>query len=322
MLDDFKFEQKISYKIAINSVKSSTLSHAYIIESNGYHKAFNFALAFAKYIFCPNSYSNNDMCNSCLQCKNIDNNEFLELKIINPTGMWIKKSELDELQEIFSKKSVIGNKKVYIINNAEKLNPSSANSILKFLEEPEEGIIAILIVENINQLLSTIVSRCQILKLVPNIIEEDVSSLEKISQSIFNNNEEINEFMGSEEKTKIVNVVLEYAKYYEDNHFKTIIYQNKIWHQYIKEKNDLYNAFTILLLFYKDVLNYLMGEKIKIFNNYDEYIKHVGNKNKKNILISKINVIINLREKIKYNVNNNLLMDKLVIELEGCENSE
>ena len=127
MLDDFKLEQPIAHKIILNSIKQNKISHAYIIESNGYPKSYDFALSIAKYILCPYSYSNIEKCNNCHQCHNIDNNDFLEIKIINPSGLWIKKNELEELQDEFSKKAVSGNKKIYIINNAEKLNISSSN---------------------------------------------------------------------------------------------------------------------------------------------------------------------------------------------------
>ena len=41
----------------------------------------------------------------------------------------------------------------------------ASNSMLKFLEEPEDGIIAILMTNNINNVLSTIISRCKVIKL-------------------------------------------------------------------------------------------------------------------------------------------------------------
>ena len=189
MLDDYKDTQKISYKIIKNAIESGKLSHAYIVESNGYSKSFDFALSFAKILFCPNHYSNNLNCDNCTQCNNIAKNDFLELKIIDTQSMWIKKENVNELQEIFSRKSVYGNKKIYIINDAEKLNASSSNSILKFLEEPAEGIIAILIVNNINQLLPTIVSRCQVLSLVCDGIDVD-DNTEKIVANILKNKEE------------------------------------------------------------------------------------------------------------------------------------
>ena len=115
MLDDFITEQPIIYKTLMNSVKNNKLSHAYLIETNGYSKSFDFSRAFAKLLFCPNRYSNNKKCNNCSQCANIDKNEFIELKIIEPDGQWIKKTQLEELQQDFSKKSVVGNKKTYII---------------------------------------------------------------------------------------------------------------------------------------------------------------------------------------------------------------
>ena len=151
MLDDFKLEQPVAYKMLLNSKKSGKISRAYLFEANGYSKTLEFVLSFAKYLLCPDSHINNNV--DCNVCKSIEKNEYLELKIIEADGQWVKKTQLEELQLEFSKKPVIGDKKVYIINGAEKLNNSSANSILKFLEEPEEGIIAILITSDINKLL-------------------------------------------------------------------------------------------------------------------------------------------------------------------------
>ena len=319
MLDDFSLEQNIVYKTLINSVRNNKYSHAYLIETNGYSKGLDLGLAFAKYLLCPNNYSNNNNCGNCNQCINIDKNEFIELKIIEPEGQWIKKSQLEELQEIFSKKSILGNKKIYIINNAEKLNVASSNSLLKFLEEPEDGIIAILITENTHQLLSTIVSRCQILSLKNKKMLENLSTKEKIGYYLSNKQEEIENFINDNENIIKIEKVLEFIKYYEENHSNTLIYINKLWNEYFKEKKDIYNAFTVMLLFYKEVLNLKLGKKIQIFNDYVKDVNIIEEKNKLDEIIEKINVIMDLREKIKFNINNNLLMDKLIISLEGCE---
>lgn len=319
MLDDFGLEQAVVYKTLINSVKNNKTSHAYLLETNGYSKALNLAIAFAKYLLCPNNYSNNKKCDNCSQCMNIDKNEFIELKIIDPEGQWIKKSQLEELQEEFSKKSVLGNKKVYIINKAEKLNVSSSNSLLKFLEEPEEGIIAILITDNIYQLLSTIVSRCQVLSLKNKINLTGLSTIEKIAYYICNSKDDIERYVTEGDNQTKLNNVLEFIKYYEENHTNTILYINKLWNDNFKEKDDIYNAFTTLLLFYKDMLNIKLGKKVEIFNDYIDTLKNIEEKNNLDTLTSKINVIMNLREKIKFNINSNMLMDKLIIELEGCE---
>lgn len=321
MLDDFSLEQEIVYKTLINSVKNNKYSHAYLIETNGYPKALNLALSFAKYLLCPNNYSNASNCINCHQCENIDKNEFIELKIIDPEGQWIKKSQLEELQLDFSKKSVLGNKKIYIINKAEKLNASSSNSLLKFLEEPEDGIIAILLTENIYQLLSTIVSRCQVLSLKNKLDLGNISTFAKISHYINNNKEDIQNYISDENNKIKLDKVIEFIKYYEDNKANTLIYINKLWNDNFKEKDDIYNAFTIMLLFYKEILNIKLSRSIEIFTDYVNDLKIIDEKNDLDKITSKINVIMDLREKIKFNINSNLLMDKLIIELERCENS-
>ena len=163
MLDDYIVEQEKVVKILKNSIQKNKVSHAYLFETNGYKNQKELALAFAKMLLCPYNYSNNKICVNCTQCKNIDKNIFPEIKIIDTDGLWIKKEQLDVLQKEFSEKSILKNKKIYIINHADRLNKSSANSILKFLEEPEENIIAILTTDNMYQMLDTIISRCQII---------------------------------------------------------------------------------------------------------------------------------------------------------------
>lgn len=88
---------------------------------------------------------------------------YVDVKVIKSDGMWIKKDQLLDLQSEFNNKAFEGNKKIYIIRSAEKMNVQTANSILKFLEEPVDDIIAILITDNINMLLPTIISRCQVI---------------------------------------------------------------------------------------------------------------------------------------------------------------
>ena len=66
--------------------------------------------------------------------------------------------------------SLLNSKRIYIIKEAEKLNVSSANTMLKFLEEPEDNIIAFLVTDNRYHVIDTLLSRCQILTLKENKI--------------------------------------------------------------------------------------------------------------------------------------------------------
>lgn len=175
MLDDFQKDQEKACRIIKNAVNKNKVSHAYLLETNGYIMKEEFAVSFAKYLLCPKNNSKTN-CVECTQCQNIDKNLYDDLKIVRPDAdsLWIKKEQLLELQKDFSTKSIHSGKKVYIITDATKLNTSSSNSMLKFLEEPNPNIIAILLADNIHQLLDTIVSRCQIISLNPSFSEKNL----------------------------------------------------------------------------------------------------------------------------------------------------
>ena len=146
---------------------SNKLSHAYLIEMEDSSIEFPLVLLFVKMILCPLEINKCDKlnCSKCNVCRLIDEKKFPDFEIIEADGNQIKKNQLLELKDEFQKTSLIGKRRVYVIKDAEKLNPSSANTILKFLEEPEENIIAILLTRNRYQVLDTILSRCQILTL-------------------------------------------------------------------------------------------------------------------------------------------------------------
>lgn len=303
MLDEYKEEQKIAYKVLKNAVLKDKCAHAYLIETNGYIKKEEFALSIAKYILCPNKYSNSQKCVNCTQCQNIDKNIFSEVKIIRPEkdSLWIKKEQLIELQEEFMTKSLLANKKIYIITDATKLNTSSANSILKFLEEPADNIIAILLADNIHQLLDTIVSRCQIISLVNKKTKENM--LESLISVKIENIEEIKES------------TINYINELEKNKKEMILYNKKYFHNNIKEKNEIIASFEIMILYYKDAINLKLNRKPEVIENIDNILMN----NTIDKLNEKIKIITNLKKNIYVNANTNLLMDKLVIELGGVQ---
>lgn len=167
-MNDLTYIQQRFVNYIETIIKTDKLSHSYLIELGDVSLDYPFVLLFVKMILCPHSVSNIDdlNCNRCNTCQLIDEGNFPDLEIIEADGMQIKKKQLLSLKEEYQNYSLIGHRRVYIIREAEKLNPSSANTILKFLEEPEEGIIAILLTKNRYQVLDTILSRCQVLSLV------------------------------------------------------------------------------------------------------------------------------------------------------------
>ncbi len=312
MLDEYKKSQPIPYQILKNTISKEKYSHAYLFETNSFSGSYELVMAFVKSLLCPNKYTSKNNCQNCKQCLLIESGNYTEIEIINPDGLWIKKEQLKKLQEEFSTKALIGNKKIYIINGAEKLNTTAANSILKFLEEPAKGIIAILITNNIYSVLETIKSRCQIIKLIPDKKAfKDETTIERLNISI-NKTKDLDD----QTKEKYEKIIY-FINFHEKNHLDTLSYMQKLWHDNIKTKEELQIAFDIMILYYKDILNKQTNRKVEIFEDYQKEINDIIEKNTILDITQKINIIAETKEKIKYNANQNLLMDKLIIDLEG-----
>lgn len=150
-----------------NIISFNKLSHAYIIEVNDYDSDYLLVEAFVKLILCKNNVKKvSDLnCNKCEICRLVDDGNYPDVLVVEPDGKEIKKGQLLDLQKEYNNKSMLDSNRVYIIKEADKLNLAAANSILKFLEEPEDNIVAILLTKNRYQIIDTILSRCQIIAL-------------------------------------------------------------------------------------------------------------------------------------------------------------
>ena len=170
MLDKYIDEQPSVNELLCNCINTGRYSHAYLFVVNGYQNAYEYICSFIKSICCPNNHK----CENCNICRLIDENTFSDFKVIETDSMMLKKEMIVELQDYFNTKKLYANKRVYLIKNCEKMNIAASNTLLKFLEEPEEDIIAILVTNNRYKVLETILSRCQIIALSNNEIQLDI----------------------------------------------------------------------------------------------------------------------------------------------------
>jgi DNA polymerase-3 subunit delta' len=86
---------------------------------------------------------------------------------ISPDGQFIKIGQMREMSQEAQYRPYEGRRRVYIIDNAERLREEAANSILKTLEEPPESSLILLVTSKPYALLETIRSRCQMLSFAP-----------------------------------------------------------------------------------------------------------------------------------------------------------
>lgn len=222
------------YNIIDRLIEKNRVSHAYLCEVDNYEDDFQCILDFIKLILCQkdNKSSKCLNCSKCNICHLVDTNNYVDLKIIEPDGTIIKKKQMIELQDEFNNKSLLDNKRIYVIKEADKLNASSANTILKFLEEPEDDIIAILIANNRYSVIETILSRCQVLSLKKDVsieYEDEVFDLLEYivgKSKLFTNYSDIlnnilsDKFIAKERLMKVEEVLVSYMRYLANNEFK------------------------------------------------------------------------------------------------------
>lgn len=144
--------------------EDNKLSHAFLIETNNYELCLNDIKQLLKIVNCPDKYMS-DCTEQCNLCKLIDLLNLPSIIIVEPDGMSIKKQQLNELQEKFSTKPVYSRYNTYIIKDADMMNDSASNCMLKFLEEPEDNILGFFITTNKARVIDTIKSRCQTMKI-------------------------------------------------------------------------------------------------------------------------------------------------------------
>ena len=154
-----------------NAIKIGKISHSYLfIGTQGIGKK-KIAKEFSKAILCLNK----NECNSCKSCIEFDSENNPDFQIIEPQGTSIKIEQIRELQKKVAEKPIISDKKIYIIDECDKMTKEAQNCLLKTLEEPPQYVIIILIGANESAILSTVKSRCSVIHF-QNISDEEIST--------------------------------------------------------------------------------------------------------------------------------------------------
>ena len=131
-------------------LQSGKLSHAYLF--SGDFASFEMAVLLAQSRFCDSPIDALP-CGQCRSCRLIAENDFSDVKVIEPEGQMIKTATIRDLLREFSSSGFEGQSQVFIIRDADKMHTNAANSLLKFIEEPQSDTYMILLTQDESRIL-------------------------------------------------------------------------------------------------------------------------------------------------------------------------
>lgn len=193
-----KEEQPVAWQTLSHALKTQKLSHAYLFYGPHNPIKSQMALLLAQSRVCPNCDEDGFACQECAACKQIAHEQNPDFYWLRPNGLYsgkpltrkqieakwkqreeesepvvslaqlkswsIGKQDILNIQQAFQTRAIgYVNQQTYIIEQYDKANAFASNSLLKFLEEPRENLMGILIVDELSNVLPTIVSRCQLI---------------------------------------------------------------------------------------------------------------------------------------------------------------
>lgn len=154
--------QEFPKRYFAEAVKNNKIAHSYIIEGpDGIGKSI-FALHMAQTLLCS---SDNKPCGVCNSCRKVQKKSHPDVKVIDPDKKSIGVNDIRELIDEIGIRPYEGLKKIIIIKNADTITAEGQNALLKTLEEPPDNVNLILLVANLETVLQTIQSRCQVIRL-------------------------------------------------------------------------------------------------------------------------------------------------------------
>ena len=162
-LDNYSEYKNIVERLG-DTIRKGRVSHAYIIEGDRVSGKEAFAKDFAKAILCTKNPGVG--CQSCRSCRMIDGDTYRDLYYVASDERSVKDKDIEEIQERLANLPMEeGDRNIAIISDCDTMTSRAQNRLLKSLEEPYPGTVIMLLSENSDNLLPTIKSRCQSIRL-------------------------------------------------------------------------------------------------------------------------------------------------------------
>lgn len=308
-----------------NAISTDKVSHAYILNGEEKSGKMMLAEAFAMTLQCEKN--GNTPCNECHSCKQAVNRNQPDIIYVthekpNTLGVEDIRNQInnDIVLKPYSSKF-----KIYIVDEAEKMNIQAQNALLKTIEEPPSYAILILLTTNADSFLPTILSRCVRLdiKAVPDekirrflMEEKQVPNYQADVCVAFaqGNVGKAIALASSEDFNEMKNSAIQLLKRVNDIDLYEMIQAVKQITEYKLEINDY---FDLMMVWYRDVLLYKATADANrlIFQEEIYSIKKEASHSSYEGIENILKALEKAKIRLKANVNFELLIELLLLTI-------
>lgn len=291
--------QQKPIQILKNLISSDKIGHAYLfMGQEGIGKKLA-AISFAKAVNCLNLSENYVPCNHCSNCLKIEKGIHPDVNIISPLNSVITIEQIREIKNTIYWQPLEGRKKIFILDDAHRMNHAASNSLLKILEEPPPYAILILITAEPENLLATIISRCHPISFQPLKEAEMRKVLTRMGK-------------GLEKKNRYIDWLLKV------NSEQTFNFFFSMGENEMKDITDSFLDFTeVMILWFRDILFLQLGlpkdnlsfpERIDNMKDFTQYYSQEK-------IINILNYLTQIPEKMEKYINIKILLENFIVQI-------
>ena len=312
-----------------NAIITDKVSHAYIINGEKSSGKEFIAKVFAMALQCEKGGEEPcQECHSCKQALSANHPDIIRVTHEKPNTISVDDIRAQVNNDV-GIKPYSGPRKIYIINEAEKMTPQAQNALLKTLEEPPAYAVILLLTANVNSLLPTILSRCVVLNMKP-VADELVKKylMEQLQVTDYKaevcvafargNIGKAKALASSEDFENVKAEALALLKYIQDMELNEIIAAIKKITEYKLEINDYLD---ICAIWYRDALLFKATHDVNhlVFREEIQALRRTAQHSSYEGIETILKALETAKRRLDANVNFELTMELLMLTIQ--ENS-
>lgn len=308
-----------------NALFTGKVSHAYIINGERFSGKEYIAKIFAMALQCEKGGTEPcQECHSCKQALSGNQPDIIRVTHEKPGSIGVDDIRA-QINGDIAIKPYSSSRKIYIVNEAEKMTVQAQNALLKTLEEPPAYAVILLLTTNVNVMLPTILSRCVILNMKP--VADDLVKkflMEEMQVPDYKadvcvafargNIGKAKQLASSEDFEKVKEEALSLLKYVQDMDITEMIAAIKKISEYKMDVNDYLD---ILSIWYRDVLLFKATGDANhlIFREELSNIRRVADRTSYEGIEKVIKALSRAKSRLDANVNFDLTMELLLLDM-------